>query len=100
MNSDEKGHAQGGALVAMLFNLAFLVWESWRSPELDCPRTRLGYGVETCQGAPSCVPVHSSEKAGGGGGGEELDHMHLSHKRVSVSSSISLMRLCSPVGAL
>lgn len=67
MNSDEKGHAQGGALVAMLFNLAFLVWESWRSPELDCPRTRLGYGVETCQGAPSCVPVLSSEKAGGGG---------------------------------
>ena len=30
---------------------------------------------------------------GGGGGGEELDHMHSNHRKVSVSSSISLMRL-------
>ena len=68
VNSDEKGQAQGGALVSMLFNLSFLVWESWRNPERDRPRTRLGCGVESCHGAPGCVPVHSSEKVGGGGG--------------------------------
>lgn len=74
VNSNEKGQAQGGALVAMLFNLYFLVWESWRNPELDRPRAHLGCGVETCQGAPSCVPVHSSEKGGEAGWASGAGH--------------------------
>ena len=74
VNGNEKGQAQGGALVSMLFNLYFLVWDSWRNPELGRPRAHLGCGVETCQGAPSCVPVHSSEKGGEAGWASGAGH--------------------------